>query len=115
VTCSHLMVQYLRDLIITLRQHCRVAFGPSPSTHHSLIVAACCAALFDGVGYVRPIDIDSIAENVLAHRITIRQYRGGGGGWTGTANSTTTTITYRPFTARLIVQHLITKVLVPPK
>ena len=110
ITCSQLIRQYVHDLIATLRQHVRVAFGPSPSTAHSLLCAASTHALFSGVGYVTPHDVDVVAAAVLAHRITLRMAVGGGvgralvGGGVGTAGS-----------ARAIVQHLVTKVLVPPK
>ena len=110
VTCSHLIRQYVHDLIATLRQHVRVAFGPSPSTAHSLLCAASTHALFSGVGYVTPHDVDVVAAAVLAHRITLRMMAGGSvgrgvvGGGVGVAGS-----------ARAIVQHLVTKVLVPPK
>ena len=110
VTCSQLIRQYVHDLIATLRQHVRVAFGPSPSTAHSLLCAASTHALFSGVAYVTPHDVDVVAAAVLAHRITLRMAGsggvgrgvvGGGGGVTGSS--------------RAIVQHLVTKVLVPPK
>ena len=112
VTCSHLIRQYAHDLIATLRQHVRVAFGPSPSAAHSLLCAASTHALFSGVGYVTPHDVDVVAAAVLAHRITLRMVgggvgrgvAGGGVGMVGSAGS-----------ARAIVQHLVTKVLVPPK
>lgn len=110
ITCSHLIRQYVHDLIVTLRQHVRVAFGPSPSTAHSLLCAASTHALFSGVGYVTPHDVDVVSAAVLAHRITLRMMAGGsvgrgvGGSGAGAAGS-----------ARAIVQHLVTKVLVPPK
>ena len=110
VTCSQLIHQYVHDLIATLRQHVRVAFGPSPSTAHSLLCAASTHALFSGEGYVTPHDVDVVAAAVLAHRISLRMTGGSGvgrgvvGGGVGVAGS-----------ARAIVQHLVTKVLVPPK
>ena len=112
VTCSHLMRQYVHDLIATLRQHVRVAFGPSPATAHSLLCAASTHALLSGVGYVTPHDVDVVAAASLAHRITLRMLGGGGvgrgtvGGGSGAGAAGG---------ARAIVQHLVTKVLVPPK
>ena len=107
VTCSHLIHQYILDLVVTLRQHARLALGPSPSTQHSLTCASAAAAMMGGVGYVRPVDVDSVAETVLAHRVVLRQQAGAAGRGGGAAGGGAA--------ARAIVHHLITKAILPPK
>ena len=111
ITCSPVIRQYVHDLIATLRQHVRVAFGPSPSAAHSLLCAASTHALFSGVGYVTPHDVDVVAAAVLAHRITLRVMGGGAGVGRGVVGGAVSSAG----SARAIVQHLVTKVLVPPK
>ena len=104
VTVSHLIHQYMHDVIVTLRQHVRVSFGPSPAAAQSLAVAAVASAMMAGQGYVTPHEVDGVAETVLAHRIVLRQHaRIPAGSKSARAG------------ARAIIHHLLTKALVPPK
>eukprot|EP00808_Paulinella_micropora_P019950 g72473.t1 len=72
VFVSEGMLQYMRDIVVALRQHCQVASGPSPQGSAAFRQAAKAHALLAGVGYVRPLDVDAVAADVLSHRITLR-------------------------------------------
>jgi hypothetical protein len=69
----HVMTQYIRDIVVALRQHPAVAVGPSPSTTQVLTRAACAHAAAHGVwDALRPADVDSIAVDVLCARVLLR-------------------------------------------
>eukprot|EP00475_Leptophrys_vorax_P033437 TRINITY_DN52523_c0_g1_i1.p1 TRINITY_DN52523_c0_g1~~TRINITY_DN52523_c0_g1_i1.p1 ORF type:complete len:359 (-),score=68.82 TRINITY_DN52523_c0_g1_i1:91-1167(-) len=63
--------RYMRDIAVALRQHSRVAVGPS--LHESTHLTKMCqiSALMNGKLYVRPMDVDDVAVHVLAHRILL--------------------------------------------
>jgi len=120
------MGQYARDLSVALRSHGRVAMGPSPQGMAAMVHAAKCHAFFAGAGFVRPVDIDSVAESALCHRLLLRSggvvSSSGGGGMGGgpvgggvvlaaggTGPSATTA------QSRALIAHMINKVLLPPK
>jgi hypothetical protein len=138
---SDKMGQYARDIAIALRQHGRVALGPSPQAMAALIHAAKCHAFFGGATFVRPVDIDSVAEAALCHRLLLRggggggvsnaaaamggfgfgggfgsSGLGGGGGASGlvvAAGGTGPSATAAQ--SRVLINHLINKVMLPPK
>lgn len=151
---STAMAAYARDVAIALRQHGRVAFGPTPQGMNAFIHAAksvcthacharrqarrpngrgrllilsvslvrlllsarvlclcsfslprslCvrrCHAFFAGFSFVRPVDIDSVAEDALCHRVLLRASSGTWG---------------EPPAARRIIAHICGKMLMPPK
>jgi len=94
------LASYIRDIAVALRTHGRIAFGPTAQGVQALIHAAKCHAFFSGCRYVRPVDVDSVAEDGLCHRLMLRASTGP---WS-TLQS-----------ARLIIAHLINKTLLPPK
>jgi len=96
VTISHAVLQYARDIIICVRQHCKVAIGPSPLATPILQHAARMHALLSGESFVRPSDLDAVAVHVLAHRVTLVR-------------------SVDPQSARAVVAHLVSRVLNPPK
>lgn len=94
-------------------------------------------AYFADINFVRPYDIDSVAENALCHRLMLRtpysasaaahgSVAGGAAGSGSQAGNgalgsspyplmNAAAIYNAPYTARTIIQHLIRKVLLPPK
>ena len=59
-----------------------------------------CHAFFGGCSFVRPVDVDSVAEDALCHRLQLRA---------------TSHVASKGHASRSIIQHMISKVIVPPK
>ncbi len=114
--CIH---QYIRDIVVCVRQHARVAIGPSPHAAKSFLQSAKMHALLSGVMFVRPMDVDAVAVDSLSHRILLRQTTTQSAAATASAHSHANSVALHSrtltHTARLILHHLITKVLMPPK
>lgn len=73
VHMRHSLAGYLRDIVIAIRQHPRVAIGPSLLTSQSLQKFASVHALLCGIRYIRPVDIDSLAVDCLSHKVLMRR------------------------------------------
>jgi MoxR-like ATPase len=54
-----------------VRQHARVAFGPSPQACRALIQMARMHAVFAGIDFVRPKDVDDCAgiTHISSHHL----------------------------------------------
>eukprot|EP00474_Spongospora_subterranea_P005898 CRZ06356.1 hypothetical protein [Spongospora subterranea] len=77
VDTSHIYVsnslqQYIRDIIICVRNHPDVGIGPSPKGSSAILHACRIRTLLFGFSYARPIDIDTVAPSCLCHRIDLR-------------------------------------------
>ena len=62
---------YIRDLIVGMRNHAAVVTGPSPSASVAFIEIAKVAALLSGELYVTPTHVASVADAVLSSRIAL--------------------------------------------
>jgi hypothetical protein len=95
----HTMAQYARDIIVALRQLPEVALGPSPSAGTALTRAACAHAAMLGVwDLLRPADVDGVCVDALCARLTLRVPDAAGHD-----------------VARLLIAHLVFRLLKPPK
>jgi MoxR-like ATPases len=63
------VVQYVVNIVQTLRRHPLNAYGPSPRGSIALLKTARALALLDERNYVTPDDVKKAAVAVLAHRI----------------------------------------------
>ena len=73
VYIRHSVAQYLRDIVVAVRQHPRVAIGPNLTASNCLKLAACAHAVLCGSSFLRPSDIDAVALEVISHRILLCQ------------------------------------------
>jgi len=63
------VVQYVVNIVQTLRRHPLNTYGPSPRGSIALLKTARALALLDGRNYATPDDVKKAAVAVLAHRI----------------------------------------------
>jgi hypothetical protein len=87
--------QYVRDVVVALRQHSLVMQGPSPACFEAVVRAARAHAVLAGQSLVRPVDVDEVCIGAIAHRVVLKP----------------------PFTnaARELVRMMIVRTLLPPK
>eukprot|EP00455_Lapot_gusevi_P002813 TRINITY_DN11160_c0_g1_i2.p1 TRINITY_DN11160_c0_g1~~TRINITY_DN11160_c0_g1_i2.p1 ORF type:complete len:401 (+),score=63.70 TRINITY_DN11160_c0_g1_i2:137-1339(+) len=90
------IAQYIRDIIVAIRQQPQMAIGPSPTASSALKSVARVHAMLCGEAAVRPLDVDSVAVDVLCHSVLLRYV-------------------YSHDFARKLIGHLIFNVLLPPK
>jgi MoxR-like ATPase len=64
--------RYCVALTAATREHPHVLMGSSPRGALGLLLASRAFAIIDGRDYVTPEDVKSVAEPVLAHRITVK-------------------------------------------
>ena len=64
--------RYCVALAAATRAHPQVLVGASPRGSLGLLLVARAHAVLDGRDYVVPEDVKTVAESVLAHRITLR-------------------------------------------
>ena len=95
INVSAVIRQYIRDVVVCVRQHNRVQIGPSPTGHDKLVQLATLNALLDGDEFVRPCNVDAVVVEGLVHRVRMR-------------NSS-------QLSARQMLNHIISSVLSPPK
>jgi MoxR-like ATPase len=69
VHCSDALLDYVQDLIASTRGSGRFAHGLSPRAGLALMHAAQAWALLEGRAMVLPEDVQTIAPNVIAHRL----------------------------------------------
>ncbi len=96
VHASAELKQYLIDLVSATRGHPQLRLGASPRSTLQLLRACQALAAMYGRAYVRPDDVQELAEPVLAHRLLL----------TGEARVT-------GVTAELIVRDLLRQVPIP--
>ncbi|EGG24381.1 hypothetical protein DFA_06531 [Cavenderia fasciculata] len=63
------MEQYIRTIIVNLRNHPLVTYGPSPRATPTLTLASKACSLLSGQSFVTPTHVISVATLVLNHRI----------------------------------------------
>lgn len=66
------IIEYIIDIIGYVRRHEAVQYGPSHRAAIHLMKIARAIALIDGRDYVIPDDVKSLAVNVLAHRVFVK-------------------------------------------
>lgn len=66
------VLEYIRDLVITSRQHDKLLLGASPRASISLLKASKAVAALNGRGYVIPDDVKYLAPKVLNHRLILK-------------------------------------------
>jgi len=66
---SHDIDQYIRTIIVNLRNHPLITFGPSPRATPNFILASKSWAILKGQPFVTPTHILNIAPQALNHRI----------------------------------------------
>ncbi|KAF2074411.1 hypothetical protein CYY_004267 [Polysphondylium violaceum] len=66
---SHDIDQYIRTIIVNLRNHPLITFGPSPRATPNLLLASKSRAILKGQPFVTPTHILNIAPQSLNHRI----------------------------------------------
>jgi len=64
--------QYMRNIVVSLRNYSLVIHGPSPRASIALKQAVRVAALMSGVQYITPSHVVSIAPAVLSHRFKVK-------------------------------------------
>lgn len=69
IHCSDALLDYVQDLIASTRGSDRFAHGLSPRAGLALMHAAQAWALLEGRAMVLPEDVQTIAPNVIAHRL----------------------------------------------
>ena len=69
VTIDDDVLGYIVDLVGRTREDARVEVGVSPRGSQRLLEAARARAVVEGREYVRPVDVTTVAEPVLAHRL----------------------------------------------
>jgi hypothetical protein len=113
LNCVHVsapMDTFVRDLIVAVRQHCRIVTGPSLQGRNAILLCAKMHALFSGVDYVRPIDVCESAVDALCHRVLVRVEQ-----TTRQSNSNNpATKLDNHLAARLYIFHLVHKIMLPP-
>lgn len=71
VKISDQIYDYAAKIIARTRSNSEIKLGASPRATISLIRCAQALALFEGLDYVRPIHIHTLAKPILAHRIAL--------------------------------------------
>lgn len=66
------VLEYIRDLVITSRQHDKLLLGASPRASISLLKASKAVAALNGRDYVIPDDVKYLAPKVLNHRLILK-------------------------------------------
>ncbi|MBX0302081.1 AAA family ATPase [Haloarcula salinisoli] len=69
VTVDDDVLGYIVDIVGRTRDDARVEVGVSPRGSQRLLEAARARAVVEGRAYVRPVDVTTVAEPVLAHRL----------------------------------------------
>ena len=69
---NQMMLQYINDIIITLKHHNKILIGPNLLAHLNFIANSKMHALYCGMNYVRPIDIQNVAIDTLSHHIILK-------------------------------------------
>ena len=69
VTVDDDLLGYIVDIVGRTREDARVEVGVSPRGSQRLLEAARARAVIEGRSYVRPVDVTTVAEPVLAHRL----------------------------------------------
>lgn len=72
VRVSDDILNYIRDIVINVRQDKRLAFGSSPRASIALLSASRVYAAMQGRDWVRPDDVKHIALPALRHRIILK-------------------------------------------
>lgn len=72
VSCAQPVLDYIIDIAQATRRHEHVELGISPRGSLALLDAARAYALLQGRDYVRPDDVQKLAEPVLLHRIRLK-------------------------------------------
>lgn len=72
VYCAPSVKGYIVALGNATRSHDAVILGTSPRASMMLMQASRAYALLQGRGFVRPDDVQALAVNVLAHRLTLK-------------------------------------------
>ncbi|KYR03008.1 hypothetical protein DLAC_00495 [Tieghemostelium lacteum] len=68
---AHDIDQYIRSIVVNLRNHPLVTHGPSPRATPTLTLASKSLAILSGKKYVTPSHISTISKQVLNHRILL--------------------------------------------
>jgi len=71
VTVDDDMVSYITAIARETRADTRIEVGCSPRGTQRLLEAARARAVLSGRSFVRPVDVERIAESVLAHRLVL--------------------------------------------
>ncbi len=71
VHCAQSIKRYISEITAGTRRHPDIQLGASPRASKMLMQAAKSRALIKGRYYVRPDDVQELAQAVLAHRITL--------------------------------------------
>jgi MoxR-like ATPase len=66
------VLEYIRDLVITSRQHDKLLLGASPRVSISLLKASKAVAALNGRDYVIPDDVKYLVPKVLNHRLILK-------------------------------------------
>ncbi len=66
------MLHYIGDIVVGLRQHCLVGGGPGPSSADVLTAASKYRAILHDSTFVRPVDVDAVVVDCIAHRLVMR-------------------------------------------
>ena len=72
VRCAQSVINYIIDIAEATRRHTQLELGVSPRGSLALMDAARAYALLNGRDYVRPDDVQKLAEPVLLHRIQLK-------------------------------------------
>ena len=71
VTVADDVVRYITAVARETRDDARVDVGCSPRGTQRLLEASRARAVFDGRSFVRPVDVETVAQPVLAHRLVL--------------------------------------------
>ena len=66
------LLEYVRDVVRATRAHDAVRLGGGPRASLALLLVSKAAALLSGRDYVNPEDVQSLAPDVLGHRLLYR-------------------------------------------
>jgi MoxR-like ATPase len=65
--------RYMRDIVVALRQHSKIAVGPSRQESSHLTKLSQISSLVNGKLYVRPEDVDDAVVHVIGHRVVLQK------------------------------------------
>jgi MoxR-like ATPase len=71
VTVDDDLLGYIVDVVERTRSDARTEVGVSPRGTQRLLEAARARAVLDGRSFVRPVDVQTVAQAVLAHRLVM--------------------------------------------
>ncbi len=73
VYVDRVIVDYILDIVEYVRRHTSVLYGPSHRASIQLMRISRVLALIDGRDHVIPDDVKSVAVNVIAHRVYLKE------------------------------------------